>query len=274
MILALILEPGPFDSAYGFQRALDYAGAVGGSLMAAAALTWWDSNLSHVIVLSFVPAMVAWLMLALLLRERKRPVVSAERSPVPPLRWSALSPAMRRFLPVLAVFSLSRASEAFILLRGHELGMSAVALLLLWAALCAVQSGVALLGGGLSDRFSRRGVAALSWAMYGASFLFFAAVGSVGGLWAAVVVYALLSGMSEGAERAFVSDLSTAIDRGTAFGWYNMVVGLAAVPAGALFGVVWHYYGAAAAFAMAGALGLAASVALRLLPQPYAAAKI
>ncbi len=245
--------------AYGLNRALDYAGAVGGSLIAAAALTYVSDKISTIIFLSVIPGVLALLLLVFVVQDAPAAATDQKQKVVPPLRWSALSAPSRRFLAVLMVFSCSRASESFILLRAHELGMSTVTVLLLWALLCAIQSGVAWAGGGLSDRFSKTTVVALTWLAYGVGLIVIAMTATPGGLWVAVAIYALLTGIGEGAEKALVSELATEADRGTAFGWYNMIVGLAAIPAGLLFGVIWSQTAAGIAFAVFGGLAIASA---------------
>jgi len=91
----------------------------------------------------------------------------------------------------------------------------------------------------------------------------FALLPSELGLWLVTVLYGLFTGLGEGAERALISDFSSARERGTAFGWYNLMLGLAAIPAGLLFGGVWHYFGSPAAFAMAAVLAAIAVALLR-----------
>ena len=139
--------------------------------------------------------------------------------------------------------------------------------MLLWALLCAVQAGVAWAAGGLSDRFSKITVVTLAWLAYGLGLLLLAAVGSLAGLWMAVVGYALLSGMGEGAEKSLVSALATDADRGTAFGWFTMISGLGAIPAGLLFGLLWQNSSSSVAFASFGVVAILSATLLRwLLP--------
>ncbi|MEJ7593256.1 MAG: MFS transporter [Planctomycetaceae bacterium] len=258
--------------AYGINRAFDYAGAVVGSLIAAAALLWVSERISVVIMLSAIPAAIALGLLVLLVKDVPTEAASATRKPVAPLRWSALSSPSRRFLSVLMLFAFAQASEMFILLRGHELGMSDIQVLLLWALLCAVQAGVAWAAGGLSDRFSKITVVTLAWLAYGLGLLLIAAVGSPAGLWMAVVIYALLSGIGEGAEKSLVSALATDADRGTAFGWFTMISGLGAIPAGLLFGLLWQNSSAGVAFASFGVVAILSATLLRwLMPTETAA---
>jgi len=263
---ALIADATPTElqgRAYGINRALDYAGAVGGSLLAAAALTYVSDSISTIIFLSVIPGVCAVLLLAFVVQNAPHPAADQGPKVVASLSWSALSPQSRRFLAVLTVFSFSRVSESFILLRAHDLGMSTVTVLILWALLCAIQSGVAWAGGGLSDRFSKTTVVTLTWLAYGMGLIWIATVQNPGGLWIAVAAYALLTGMGEGAEKALVSELAADADRGTGFGWYNMIVGLTAIPAGLLFGVIWSQATAGIAFAAFGGLAVISAGIIR-----------
>lgn len=251
--------------AYGLNRSFDYAGSVGGSLLAVAALTYVSHSIGTVILLSAIPGAAALLLLAFVVHDAPAPVVRQERKTVPPLIWRALTLPSRRFFIVLIVFSLSRVSESFILLRAHEVGMGTVTVLLLWAMLCAIQSGVAWAGSGLSDRFDKMSVVALTWVAYGVGLIFISAVNSPGGVWIAAAAYASLTGMGEGAEKSLVSELATDAARGAAFGWYSMIVGLAAIPAGLLFGAVWSQTTAGIAFAAFGGLAIVSAALVGLL---------
>ena len=249
--------------AYGINRAFDYAGAVGGSLLAAAALLWISDRISVVIMLSAIPAAIALSLLVLLVKDVPNTEITAPSNPVVPLRWNALSSPTRRFLSVFVVFAFAQASESFILLRAHELGMTNIQALLLWALLCAVQAGVAWASGGLSDRFSKIAVVTVAWFAYGLSLLALASVHSQTALWIIVVVYSLLTGVGEGAEKSLVSALATDADRGTAFGWFTMIGGLGAIPAGLLFGFIWQQASAGVAFAAFGGTAMLSAAFLK-----------
>ncbi|MCE7913272.1 MAG: MFS transporter [Nitrosomonas sp. PRO4] len=256
--------------AFGFHRALDNAGAVAGSLAAAAVLAWSDLSLSEVILWSAVPGLVAVVLLGVGIKEEKNDsALSPEiRRMLPPLRWSALSIPMQHYLCVLVLFTFARASETFILLFGHQLGVDVVELLLIWAALNFAKAATATQGGRLADHFGRGVLIMIGWSALAVSFLALSQVTSSSGLWIVSIFYGLLTGMSEGAERALISDYAKADERGTAFGWYHLVSGVAAIPAGLLFGVIWHFQGAAAAFLTASLLATMTILLLRLWAWP------
>jgi MFS family permease len=256
--------------AFGFHRALDNAGAVAGSLVAAAALAWAGLSLTEVILWSAVPGFVAVLLLGAGVKEEKRGKIDAVHAPMmlPPLRWSVLSLPMRRYLLVLMLFTFARASETFILLLGHQLGIGVVELLLLWSALNLAKAATSTWGGQLADSWGRGALMLIGWTTFSISFLLLGTVEDNVGLWAVSIFYGLCAGMSEGAERALISDYAEPRERGTAFGWYHLMVGIAAIPAGLLFGSIWQFQSAEMAFLFAGGLAAFATLLLRLWAWP------
>ena len=103
----------------------------------------------------------------------------------------------------------------------------------------------------------------LSWTAFAACFLLFGKVNSSFGLWTMTIAYGLFFGLGEGAEKALISDFAPSAEQGTAFGWYYLVLGLAAIPAGLLFGAVWHFQSAAMAFFLAAGMAAVAVLLLR-----------
>lgn len=256
--------------AFGFHRALDNAGAVAGSLVAAAALAWAGMSLTEVILWSAVPGFVAVLLLGAGVKEERQGEAAAVHAPVvlPPLRWSVLSLPMRRYLLVLMLFTFARASETFILLLGHQLGVGVVELLLLWSALNLAKAATSTWGGQLADSWGRGALMLIGWATFSISFLLLGTVTDSIGLWTVSIFYGLCAGMSEGAERAIISDYAEPRERGTAFGWYHLMVGIAAIPAGLLFGSIWQFQSAEMAFFFAGGLAAIAALLLRFWAWP------
>ncbi len=256
--------------AFGFHRALDNAGAVAGSLVAAAALAWAGMSLTEVILWSAVPGFVAVLLLGVGIKEEKQEKAAAVHAPValPPLRWSVLSLPMRRYLLVLMLFTFARASETFILLLGHQLGVGVVELLLLWSALNLAKAATSTWGGQLADSWGCGALMLIGWTTFSISFLLLGTVTDSIGLWTVSIFYGLCAGMSEGAERAIISDYAEPRERGTAFGWYHLMLGIAAIPAGLLFGSIWQFQGAELAFFFAGGLAAFAALLLRFWAWP------
>lgn len=248
--------------AFGYQRALDNAGAVFGSLLAAGIIAYWALAPASVILWSAAPGLIAVLLLAFGVQERVPAQTARTVTPLLPLRWQRLSGPMRRYLMVLALFTAGRTSETFVILRAHELGSGVAGALVLWAAMSLAKAATATRGGLRSDRLGRTTVLLISWGAFGAGFLLLSQAETVSGLWWAACLYGLFAGFGEGAERAQINDFALPNERGTAFGWYYLISGLAAIPAGVLFGVAWHYFGARTAFAYAAALVFIAALLL------------
>jgi MFS family permease len=276
-LVADATPPGMYGYAFGYHRAMDNGGAVAGSLAAAAVLAWSGLSLTEVILWSAVPGFIAVLLLGVGVKEDKENKKEEEdaashraASPaeLPPLRWSLLSLPMRRYLLVLMLFTFARTSETFILLLGHELGVGTVELLLLWSALSLCKAATSIWGGQLADSLGRGTLMLIGWSTFSLSFLMLGQVTGSSGLWAVSIFYGLCAGMSEGAERAIISDYALPRERGTAFGWYHLMVGLAAIPAGLLFGSLWQFQSAATAFFFAGGLAAVAAVLLRMWALP------
>ena len=167
-----------------------------------------------------------------------------------------------RYLAVLVLFTLGNSTDAFLLLRASQLGVSAPMIPLLWAALHVVKSATSIPAGAWSDRVGRRTLIATGWLWYALVYLGFAMATATWHAWALFIAYGLFFGLTEAVERALVADLVPAERRGTAFGWYNGVIGAAVLPASIVFGVLWDWRGSAFAFSVGAASAALASVAL------------
>lgn len=264
---ALLVDVTPLPlrgRAFGLLRGLDNGGAMGGALMAAGLLAAGVVGVPQLVMLSAIPGALVLLLVVLFVRDRR--AVPGAAASLPPSRgpWSDLPPALRRVLVLAGLFMFARVSETFVVLRGQELGGSPAVLLLLWAAMSLAKSVSAWRGGHLSDRLGHGRVTLLGWGALALGLGLLALPGSLPALWAATLAYGALAGLSEGAERALVGEFAAAGTRGTAFGWYNMLSGLLAIPAGALFGTVWTVFGAGVAFAWAAAVAGLLALALRV----------
>ena len=266
-LLAEVVPPGDRGRAFGFQRAMDHAGAMVGPLLASAALLV-TSDLRVVFALAAVPAALAVATLVWDVREDPRPVGPHAGAPRVSSR-SSLEPALVRYLGVLALFTLGNSSDAFLLLRAQEAGVALAALPALWALLHLVKAGASTWGGALSDRVGRRRVILLGWGVYAIAYAGFAVAGSPLQVAFLFAFYGLFHALTEGAERALVADLAGGATRGRAFGLFHAVTGAALLPASLLTGVLWQRFGAPLALATGGGLATVAALGLLVLvPEP------
>jgi MFS family permease len=263
-LIADSVEPELRGRAYGFHRSMDHAGALLGPLLAAALLGWWSLDLRTVFWLAGIPGLLAVACLVVGVRETARP---APASPAAAGAGPAIVPRgpLRAYLGILLLFTLGNSADAFLLLRAGELGVAPARLPLLWAFFHLVKMLSVFPFGALSDRIGRRGVIVAGWGIYAAAYLGFAVATSEVQIWLLFAVYGLFYGLTEGAEKALLADLAPAAARGTAFGWFNAVIGLGALPASLLFGALWQWFGPLAAFGCGAALAAVAAVLLLVL---------
>lgn len=259
---ALLAEVTPVEDygrAYGFHRGMDHLGAVAGPLIATGLLLW-RNDLRLVFALAAVPALASLIVLVLGVREAPRALAvrpAAERKPTAPL-----PPGLRRYLFVVAVFTLGNSSDAFLLLRAQQAGVTLALVPMLWAALHVVKSSTSTAGGALSDRFGRRPVITAGWILYALVYGGLALASRAWHVWALFAVYGLFTALTEGPERALVAELAPAAARGAAFGAFYAVTGIMLLPASLLMGVLWQSAGPAAALSAGAALSLAAALLL------------
>lgn len=258
--------------AFGFHRAMDHAGAVIGPLLGYLLLLVFahDRNAptaddySLVFLLAAVPAFFAVLVAAFFVRETYSEKAAGLNGLAAPVKLSlrGFDGNFKRFLVILALFTLSNSSDAFLLLRAREAGVSVATIPLLWAALHASKVLSSLFGGDLSDRLGRKRLIASGWLLYAAVYMAFGFVSSVGMTWALFLIYGIYFGLAEGAEKALVADLVRPEQRGTAYGLYNLAFGITVFPASLLMGGLWYLRGALTAFVVSAVLGAISALLL------------
>jgi MFS family permease len=259
---ALLADIVPSDRrgrAFGLQRAMDNAGAVVGPLLAALLLKLAVVDERGVFLLAAVPGFAAILVLLLAVPNTPRRSEGVSAAAVPAGKLPA---PFWRVVAIFAFFTLANSTDAFLLLRAQDAGVALWQLPLLWSFFHAVKSATGVPGGALADRVGRVPAITLGWLVYCASYAGFAFVAQPLAVWALFAFYALFFGLTEGSERAFVADLVPERLRGRAYGTFHAAIGLTALPASVIFGLLWKRFGARAAFLMGAAVALAAAVAL------------
>ncbi|MEQ1690005.1 MAG: MFS transporter [Gemmatimonas sp.] len=246
--------------AFGFHRAADHAGAVVGPLIAMACLAWLAMPLRHVFFVAAIPGALAVLVAVFAVREQ--PVTVGASMPVAGIATDPLPQSFRRVMIPIALFTLGNSTDAFLILRANQLGVSLALIPLLWVLLHIVKSLSSTPGGALSDRVGRTPLIVGGWIVYALVYAGFAGATTTWHIWALFALYGIVFGLSEGTEKALIADLVPSAIRGRAFGWYHAVIGVAALPASVVFGAVWDRYGASTAFLMGAALALTAALLL------------
>jgi MFS family permease len=261
-LIADVTDPDMRGAAFGFHRAMDHGGAVFGPLVASALLVIAGLSMREVFLLAAIHAAVVIVVIVVWVREPARHEHTVVCRESIRQSWGKLGPDFRMLLLALLVFTLGNSTDMFLLLRLSGAGVSPAGLATLWALFHVVKMVSNYFGGRLSDRTGRRILITAGWLFYAAVYVAFAFIDSWTGLVAVFMSYGLYFGLTEPSEKAWVADLVTPDLRGTAFGCYNCVIGIAALPASLLFGLLWYLGGSALAFCTGAGLALAAAVVL------------
>jgi len=265
--------------AFGLHRAGDTAGALVG-LVIVVVVVWvaqggglalTRATFQSVVLISVFPAALAVLVLALGARDVP---ITGERQRPPSLSLRGFDVRFKRFLIIVVVFTLGNSSDAFLILRAQERGLSVLGVMLMLVTFNLVYTLVSGPAGALSDRIGRRRLIAGGWLAYGLIYLGFALAGTAWQVWLLFALYGVYYGMAEGAAKAMVADLVFPEGRGTAYGLYNAAVGLTAFPASLIAGLLWQGIGGweglgpRAPFLLGAATALiAVALLVRWLPQ-------
>jgi MFS family permease len=286
---ALLADSAPADArglAYGFHAAADNAGAVLGPLIAFLILKLHGVGIldttkrlsSHdelairnVFWLSAIPAAIAMLVLVFVVRDVPRREEKTGEGAAS-LETGRLSRKFWAYLTVVLLFTLGNSTDAFLLLRASQLGVPVALAPILWAVLNFVKSATGTYGGQLSDRIGRKPLIIGGWLLYAAVYFAFAWAGAPWQAWGLFAIYGIFYGMTEGTEKALVADIVPRAKRGSAFGWYNLAIGLGALPASLIFGWIWDNRGAPSAFVFGATLALVAAVLMAIVAPSRAAA--
>ena len=291
-MIADAAPPGERGLAFGFHRAMDHGGAVLGPLIglgllwlvAADPRTPSTADYSTIFLFASVPALLAMLVLIFAVREThngvKKAVEKKTEQTVEGVAAQAVGGKIRLtlrgfdanfkwFLVLVALFTLSNSTDAFLIRRAQMAGVSTgQGTLLLWSALHLSKVVSSVVGGDLSDRLGRKTLIVSGWLLYAAVYLGFAYVSTPLGAWSLFLIYGVYFGLAEGAEKALVADLVRPEQRGTAYGLYNLAFGITVLPASLLMGALWDTWSPEMAFFTSAAIGTTAALLLALFVRP------
>ncbi len=255
--------------AFGFNRAADHLGAVIGPIIAFLLLSYIaadpESPTAHdyqqVFLFASVPVVIGLFVIIFFVHEETKPVKEFDSIPIK-FSITEFDANFKRFLVVTALFTLSNSTDAFLLLRAQQAGITPPMLPLLWMVLHFSKVLSSLVGGDLSDKIGRKKMIIAGWIVYALVYTGFAFVDSPWQAWALFIVYGAYFGLTEGTEKALVADMVEEEKRGTAYGFYSLAFGITVFPASLLFGLLWSQFGAASAFITSAAISIIAAVAL------------
>ena len=244
--------------AFGLHHSLETVGEIIGPLLGFWFLQRFAGNYRGVFAIALIPALIGVFLLIALVSEPK-PTATPPRSR-PQFTFQGLSPAYRRFLLVVGLFSFGNSSDAFLLLRAQDLGIPGGQLLLLYAAFNSVEVMLGFAAGNLSDRVGRRPLLASGYGVFALVYLGFATAQSAIMAWPLFMLYGLYTTLTRGVQKAFVADLVNPARRGTEIGTFYLLLGFSALPASLLAGWLYTRISVAAPFYLGASTAIIAAL--------------
>ena len=263
---ALIADLTPVEirgAAFGLRQSLDTVGAAIGPLLAVAFMALTASNFTAVFWIAIIPAFISFALIVFCVHEPDASAAKRVRSPLSPAELQKLDLAYWLVVALATVFALARFSEAFLLLRARSIGLALMFVPTVLMVMNVVYALAAWPVGVLSDKFGRYGVLISGFLVLVLADLMLAFGSSIFAITIGAALWGLHMGMTQGLLATLVADTAPAELRGTAFGMFNLVTGVATLLASIIAGALWDLIGPAATF-VAGASF--ATVALLCLP--------
>lgn len=259
-LVADITPPQYRGAAFGLRQSLDTVGAFTGPLLAAGLMLLWANDYRRIFWIALVPGVLAVLLLALGVREPARTATSQRVNPLGRASLRRLSGAYWWVVATGAVFMLARFSEAFLVLRAMQGGMRPALVPLVMVAMNAVYMLSAYPFGKLADRMDHRRLLVAGLAFLVLADLVLAHSGRWPAVLLGVALWGLHMGMTQGLLAVMVAQAAPPDLKGTAFGMFNLVSGIAMLAASVVAGVLWQRVGAAATFYAGAVFSIAAAI--------------
>jgi MFS family permease len=259
-LVADCTAPEKRGAAYGLRQSLDTIGALLGPLFATALLLACAGNCRPVFWLALIPAVLAVILLACGIKEPEKRS-SSNKNPLSFSSLKSLGAPYWKLFAVYLLFNLGNSSDAFILLKARSTGVADQYIPLVLVAMNFSYAASAYPAGKLSDLIGRRRLLAPSFALYALVYAGLAFADNWTSIFLLMIAYGLYLGMSQGVLLALVSDTVPPETRGTAFGFINLSMGIALLPASLAAGILWQTVSPACTFFFGSAF---ASLALLL----------
>ncbi len=258
--------------AFGILRFLDTLGAVTG-IAVVLVLGIGEGPMTPEVFRQCLIIAIPFGLIALLLLIFTIPTIPRATSAKTYLAWQ-IPKEIRGYLLALGIFALGNSSDAFLVLRAHELGISFRNILILLAAFNLLAAFLAVPVGYLTDRIGRIHLLVLGWLLYAGVYMSIGHVSTASGFAVTVLVYGAFYGFTDGTEKALLADLLPPDKRGTGFGAMQLILGLAALPASFLTGWLMTSFGSDVAFYTASGFALTGTGCLLLWWQKGGAGKV
>jgi MFS family permease len=265
VLIAGSAEKGTRGRSFGIARMLDTLGSVAGPLILFGLLYVLKDSATlyhNILLFSAVPLLVT--LFVLVLKVKEAPKSELPKSDAAVAR-EKLPATFYLFLAIVILFTLGNSSDAFLILRAKNLGVTLLEIPLVIALFNLVYALAAVPFGSLSDRIGRIPTMLIGWSAFALVYLGFGLASGAFAIWILYACYGIYYATNEGVARAFLTDIVGAGHRGRAFGIYGTAVGVATLPASVFAGFLWDRFGAPVPFFFGAAMAGVAALLLLLL---------
>ncbi|MGD0281559.1 MAG: MFS transporter [Dissulfurispiraceae bacterium] len=245
-IIAESTDTASLGKTFGFQRSMDTMGAVVGPALAFFLLGILSNDYRKVFWLSMIPGVIAVLLIIFFITEKKRAVtVHSHR---PKLTLKNFNWEFRFFVIIAALFAVGNSSDMFLILRAQQSGVSTGLIPMVYLLFNLVYALSSIPAGFAADRYGKKRIILLGFILFAFLYYGFAVASDTKTIWLLFALYGLFMGLTDGIQRAFIATIIPQDFKATAFGFYNTVVGLAALPASLIGGWLWDHVSPSATF--------------------------
>ena len=262
-LIADSTKSGTRGKSFGVVRALDTLGSVAGPLILALLFYIFkdpDKNYHNIFLIAGIPLVITLLIITFLVKET--PIEKKAETAVAGAIKPKLPKQFYMFMGIMTIFAVGNSSDAFLILRARDIGVELLAIPLVYALFNFVYASASIPLGSLSDRIGREKVILLGWFSYALAYLGFAFANQSYHIWFLFAFYGIYYATTEGVAKAFVADMVEPDRRGRAYGIYNSVIGLAALPAGIIAGTLWDKISPSAPFFFGSFMAITAAALL------------
>lgn len=257
---ALIVESSESSNrgkSFGFHRAFDTLGAVVGPLIALLAIHFLDNKFRLIFFLAFIPACIGLALLIIFVKEKRKEKIETFTFK---FSWRNLDSSFKTFLIISLIFALGNSSDAFLILRAQNLGLSVTLVILVYVLFNLTYAIFSVPAGIISDKIGAKKILLIGFALFSIIYLFFGLAKTSLMLWLLFPFYGIYMALTEGVGKAYISNLVPQEKVGTAFGIYQTVVGLCTFFASLIAGLLWSYIAVSAPFVFGSIMAIIAAI--------------
>lgn len=247
---------------FGFHRAIDSLGAVIGPLLALVLMHYLNENMRLTFVIAFIPALIGVILLMLFVKEKSNPPSPEGKKNSIRISWKEINPSLKLFFVISMIFALGNSSDAFLILRSKQLGLTTTLVVLAYVLYNVIQTLFATPGGQLADKIGARKVFAIGLGVFAFVYFAFGFINNPVWIWVLFPVYGIYIAFTDGVSKAYISEFITERESGTYFGIYQTGTAICQFLASFIAGVLWTKVGPSATFWYGGGM---ATVALLVL---------